>query len=199
MTQAPELMPQPGGKPPAPGRLHRVQDFVNTRDIEGGTDTLGTPEALAPWLRVRGLIDPDDPPADASDLERAIELREALRTLCAANHDAQPPPSDAVATVEAAARHAALTVVRDPYVGWHLQPQTFGVGRGLGRLLAVVYDAIATDRWWRLKACSNDACRWVFWDGSPNRAGRWCAMAICGNRAKVTAYRDRAEPGASDG
>lgn len=192
-------MPQPGGKPPAPGRVHLVQDFVNTRDIEGGTDTLGSPEPLAVWLRDRDLLDRDDRLDDATGLERAVEMREALRALCAANHDAHPPPADAVDIVEAAARHAELTVVRDPDAGWHLRPQAAGVDGGLGVLVAIVYDAIATDRWWRLKVCSNDACRWVFWDGSPNRAGRWCAMAICGNRAKVTAYRDRTQPGVPDG
>ena len=185
-------MPQPGGKAPAPGWLHLVQDFVNTRDIEGGTDVLDAAETLGRWLRRRDLLDHGDRLHDPEDLARALQLRESLRELCLANHDRQPPPPAAVEVVEAAARRAALTVARDADAGWQLQPQADGIDRGLGRLVAIVYDAISADRWWRLKACSRDVCRWVFWDGSPNRAGRWCAMAICGNRAKVTAYRDRA-------
>jgi len=165
-------MPQPGGKPPAPGRLHLVQDFVNTRDVEAGTDVLDTIEILGRWLRRRDLLDHGDRLHDPADLDRALRLREALRALCIANHDRRPPPVDAVEVVEAAARRARLTVAADGDAGWRLHPQATGTDRGLGRLVAIVYDAIRTDRWQRLKACSNDRCRWVFWDGSPNRAGR---------------------------
>lgn len=192
-------MSQPGGKAPAPGRLHVVQDFVNTRDIEAGTDALDTADALGRWLRRRELLDHgerlhDPADLDPADLYHATTLREALRDLCVANHDQQTPPDTAIDTVEAAATAAALTIARDPDAGWQLQPQTVGIDRALGRLVAIVYDAMTTDRWARLKACSNDTCRWVYWDGSPARTGRWCAMAICGNRAKITAYRDRQGP-----
>lgn len=198
MTTYAGPMPQPGGKTPAPGRLHVVQDFVNTHDIEAGTDVFDTAETLGRWLRRRALLDHGERLHDATDLDLAAPLREALRTLCVANHDRRTPPPSAVATMEAAARRAELTVMGDPHVGWRLHPQTVGLDRALGRLVAIVYDAVRSDHWWRLKACSNGTCRWVFWDGSPNRAGRWCAMAICGNRAKVAAYRDRTEPGAPD-
>lgn len=184
-------MTQPGGKAPAPGRLHVVQDFINTRDIEGGTDDLDTVDALERWLRHRALLDHDAGLHDTDDLDVTAQLRKAMRTLCSANHDHVAPPPTAIDVVETAARRAALTVARDEDAGWRLQPQESGIDHALGWLVAIVYDAMATDRWWRLKACRNDRCRWVFWDASPNQTGRWCSMAICGNRAKVTAYRDR--------
>jgi len=46
-------------------------------------------------------------------------------------------------------------------------------------------------RWERLKLCGDDDCRWAFVDASRNRAGRWCDMASCGNRAKSRAFRAR--------
>ncbi len=45
--------------------------------------------------------------------------------------------------------------------------------------------------WQRLKACRNDACRWVFYDASKNRSGTWCTMSICGDKLKARAYRRR--------
>jgi predicted RNA-binding Zn ribbon-like protein len=191
-------MPQPGGRPSAPGRLHLVQDFVNTVDIEDATDVFDSMAAVGRWLRLRDLLGPGDWLRDPADLDHAVRLREALREVCAANHDLQTPPPASVAVVETAARDAVLTVTRDPNDGWGLRPQAAGLAGALGRLVAIMYDAMTEEQWWRLKVCDNDACRWAFWDSSPNRAGRWCVMAICGNRAKITAYRDRTRRGSPD-
>jgi len=59
----------------------------------------------------------------------------------------------------------------------------------LARRLATL--AAAAGVWPRLKMCGHVDCRWVFYDGSRNGRGRWCAMAACGNRAKTSAYRQR--------
>jgi len=61
----------------------------------------------------------------------------------------------------------------------------------LGVLLAVVQSAQADGTWSRLKACSQDDCRWVFYDRSRNRSSRWCEMAVCGNRNKAREFRRR--------
>ena len=45
--------------------------------------------------------------------------------------------------------------------------------------------------WDRLRGCANPTCRSVFWDRSKNRSGRWCSLSVCGNQAKVRAYRER--------
>ena len=42
-----------------------------------------------------------------------------------------------------------------------------------------------------VKACEGPACTLVFADHTRGRARRWCSMAICGNRAKQNAHRDR--------
>ena len=68
-----------------------------------------------------------------------------------------------------------------------------GVDGALGRLLAIVAAAQADGTWERLKACPWDTCRWAFYDHSRNRSGVWCSMAVCGNRAKVQAFRARQE------
>jgi predicted RNA-binding Zn ribbon-like protein len=43
----------------------------------------------------------------------------------------------------------------------------------------------------RVKACEGHGCTLVFSDHTRSRARRWCSMAICGNRAKQAAHRNR--------
>jgi len=42
-----------------------------------------------------------------------------------------------------------------------------------------------------VKACEGPACTLLFADHTRSRARRWCSMAICGNRAKQAAHRQR--------
>ena len=42
-----------------------------------------------------------------------------------------------------------------------------------------------------VKACKGPACTLLFADHTRGHARRWCSMAICGNRAKQAAHRQR--------
>ena len=42
-----------------------------------------------------------------------------------------------------------------------------------------------------VKACEGAICTLMFVDHTRRKARRWCSMAICGNRAKQAAHRDR--------
>lgn len=42
-----------------------------------------------------------------------------------------------------------------------------------------------------IRKCANPACVLYFYDTTKNRARRWCSMAGCGNRMKVTAFYRR--------
>jgi predicted RNA-binding Zn ribbon-like protein len=175
----------------APGRLEVVRAFVNSVDLEDGTEQLDSPAALGAWLAERSLIDGEAEPT-AADLGRAIELREALRELLLAHHgDDHVADPAAIETVEAAARRARLEVRFDVDAVARVAPGRSGTDGALGRLLAIVAAAQADGTWSRLKACPWDTCRWAFYDHSRNRSGVWCNMAVCGNRAKAQAFRQR--------
>ncbi|HEV8652740.1 MAG TPA: CGNR zinc finger domain-containing protein [Actinomycetes bacterium] len=81
--------------------------------------------------------------------------------------------------------------MRGPAGRPELRPAEPGVDAAVARLLSVVVAAGKDGTWRRLKACSEPRCRWVFYDRSRNRSGVWCAMSVCGNRAKVRAFRQR--------
>src|SRR5690349_14556802 len=62
----------------APGKLATLQAFVNTLDLEEGTDQLGSPAALANWLAGAGLAAPEAR-ASQADLDQAMTMRRARR------------------------------------------------------------------------------------------------------------------------
>jgi predicted RNA-binding Zn ribbon-like protein len=173
----------------APGELELVRAFVNTLDVEDGEERLDSPQSLQTWLADRGLIEAGDA-ATVADLRYAIGLREALRALMLANAGGPPEPDAAVALDEVA-RRAQLGVGFAPDGSVRLEPSAPGVEGALGRLVARVARAMSEGRWSRLKACGDDHCRWAFYDHTKNGSGVWCDMAVCGNRAKARAYRER--------
>jgi predicted RNA-binding Zn ribbon-like protein len=175
----------------APGELELVRGFVNTLDIERREERLPTPAALREWLSESGLAtDPVDP--SAADLRRATRLREALRAILLSHGEGSPEPADAWRTLDDQARRARLQVRFDAGGKALLEPAAGGADGALGRLLAIVHGAVSQpDVWRRLKACRLHTCEWAFYDHTKNRSGAWCNMAVCGNRAKARAYRER--------
>jgi predicted RNA-binding Zn ribbon-like protein len=181
---------QPAGRPPAPGRLAFVQAFLNTFwDLEGdGSEVWSTPGAHGHWLRARGF---DGAAATAGDLDRALELREALRAVCRANHDSGEAPA-AVATLDRIAHAVAPAAALAPSLrSGALEPVGNGPDAACGLALGIVFAARADGTFARLKACPHAHCGWAFYDSSRNRSGQWCSMRICGNRTKGEAFRRR--------
>src|SRR5690349_20111373 len=64
----------------ATGDVGLIQAFVNTLDMEPGTEALQDPGALRDWLVAKDLMDAAQP-AGEDDLKHAIALREAMRAV----------------------------------------------------------------------------------------------------------------------
>jgi predicted RNA-binding Zn ribbon-like protein len=173
----------------APEQLEDVRQFVNTLDVETGTDELDTPAKLASWLAERDMLGTDLQVGEG-ELRRAIELREALRALLLANNGATLD-EQAIETLNRAVSDATLSVRFDPHGTSELTVKGSGPAAAVAPIVALVYEAMVDGTWSRLKACRADDCQWAFYDRSRNRSGTWCDMADCGNRAKARAYRDR--------
>ena len=102
----------------APGDLELVRAFVNTLDIERGTDALATAPDLGAWLSDAGLEPgPPDATPSAVELARAVRVREALRTILLAHNDGSPEPADGWTVLDMAAARARLQVRFDPRRG----------------------------------------------------------------------------------
>jgi predicted RNA-binding Zn ribbon-like protein len=184
--------PQPGGRRPAPGRLALVQAFINTHyDLEQqpGAEVLASPAALVAWLGRAGLLAPPaagQAGAGQPDLWRALAVREGLRAL------ARDGGGD-LTQLHRAAQGAVVEIRLGAAAGQEFVPSPqSGVAGALGVLLANAAVAMADSSWSRLKVCPGEHCGWAFYDGSRNRSSRWCAMSVCGGRAKArTHYRRR--------
>lgn len=183
--------PQPGGRDPAPDDLSLVQAFANTFwDLDHRRpERLTSPSALAAWLAERGLLQPGVA-IDEAELERAIQARDGLRALMFVNNGA-PADLDAIEQLNRRLRGPGLFVQLHPD-----RPPTLGTQRrdldsALALIATIVAIAQIDGRWARLKACRGDHCGWAFYDHSRNQNGHWCAMAVCGSRAKARDYRTR--------
>jgi predicted RNA-binding Zn ribbon-like protein len=151
----------------APEPLRQVQLLVNSADVEHGVDW------LPDWLAERGLDE---------ELERARQLREALRLLVLTNNG-RAVDAHAVEVVNAAAERLFLRLDESG------APAVAGAQDALDEVVAIAFGAMLDGTWGRLKACRN--CHWSFYDYSPNRSATWCSMQLCGNRKKTRAYRRR--------
>ncbi len=170
-----------------PESLRPVLDFINTIDVEDGTDQFdGPPAQLSAWLVAQRLMPTPAPVTDA-DLRLALELRCGLRALALINNDGVRD-EPALTTLDRALTHLPLSVGVDG----HLHPRSPSpVRAALTRIVAAYAAAVASGHWHRLRRCPADDCAWAFWDSSPKGTRRWDVMRVCGNRAKARAYASR--------
>jgi predicted RNA-binding Zn ribbon-like protein len=187
MSERADDDPPAGGSPPAPLRL--IEELVNTRSVEFGTDEISTAGAFADWLRARGLL-ADGGTVTADEHDRALRVREGLRALAALNNAEPDAEPGALTDLAGLARELPLVLdveSRPP----RIVPRDPGPDATLATMLGAVAQAVADGTWTRFKACREPGCRWVYYDYSRNRSRTWCSMASCGNRAKARAFRRR--------
>jgi predicted RNA-binding Zn ribbon-like protein len=173
-----------------PHSLDLVIGFVNTLDIERGTDEL-SPQGASSWFVRTGLLGGEEKVSEP-DRERAVSLREALRSLMLANNG-EDGCEGAGRTLEDVARAGELSVCFAGSGTVAIAPRAAGFDGALAKLLVPVAYSNDDGTWKRVKACRAADCHWAFYDRSRNRSGVWCEMAVCGNRTKVRAYRGRGD------
>ena len=173
--------------PFAPEGLEFVRGFVNTLDVEAGTDALATPAGWQEWATSRG----QGGGVTAGELEKLRQLREVIRRQLLAHHDRSVAPDDVAVGEMQRLLEWSGAVPRLQASGLELEPVGYGARRCAGAVLGAVARAMADGTWRRLKACRSDACQWAFYDHSRSRTGQWCSMGICGNRAKQARWRQK--------
>jgi predicted RNA-binding Zn ribbon-like protein len=173
----------------APGDLKLVRAFANTLQLVGPVDEIADPPALGRWLAGCGLVEPGKP-MDGADVERAASFRRTLRGLLAANTGLSEG-TVALREFNTAMDWMGATPRLLSLDRTGISTATADLRQALGRLAGIVLDAVNAGTFARLKLCARPECGLAFYDHGRNAAGRWCDMAICGNRAKVAAHRER--------
>lgn len=146
--------------------------FINTLDVEAGTDVLDTVDAWQSWLSAQGM-GAGFGRESARDLEQARELRDDLRALASGARRSQ-------------ARQVGIQVALTDDGEVELGSDT-----AVGLIAAAAAKVAIEKRLDRVKICPADDCRWAFYDTSRNHSRQWCSMEVCGNRAKARAHRER--------
>lgn len=182
-------IPEPPKRNAAPERLELVREFVNTLDVEEQVDSLAGPSELKAWLAEKRLLRRQEGVTE-TDHQQALDFREALREILSGHTDGQVS-SATVRRFDAAVSHIPMRLRVDD-TGWvRVAAAGAGFDAAQAELLARVYEAMEDGTWQRLKVCADGTCRVAFFDHSKNHSGHWCDMAVCGNRAKVSAFRQR--------
>ena len=170
----------------APGELEMVRQLINSRSIQRGTDELTSIDALAAWLHNHDF-NVDTTSLTDDSLQLFLRIREGLRALVMVN-SGEPPEKTALKGMESVAQRLGLGFQVGSDGSLSAVPSGNGLERAAGKLLLIAYRSMIDGTWARLKACSSDSCRYAFYDNSKNRTGKWCSMAVCGNRNKVRKY-----------
>lgn len=145
--------------------------FLNTLDIDEGTDVLDDPAAWGDWVDTHGLTPVFDKTGSGDPIEAVRALRDDLRCMAIGEGECN---IDIPVTVRMEGGRVTL-----------------GGTTPRGVLAAAAARLAVEDRLGRVKICPADDCRWAFYDTSKNQSRQWCSMKVCGNRAKARNHRER--------
>ena len=171
---------------PAPAPLKLLQHFVNTHAYSGRPDALATTTDARTWLDIHAT----SAAVTKLDVHRLVAAREAIRAHLR-THDRQHTP-------RSQGKHLELAFPRPTFSWVHADGAItlVGAGNGIDRLLndlaASIVSASLAGSWRQLKICSNDECHVAFWDHTRNGSARYCSAAVCANRSRQRAFRERA-------
>jgi len=189
-------------------------DFLNSiaTPADAPVDWIGDGEGLLRWL-AQARLAPDAtletiraqaPPGELDRVaDQARALREWFRGFVRARMGA-PLTEQALPDLEP----LNLLLSREEYYrriasspdGPPLRLETIRRWRRPEALLSPIAEALAQfvciEDFSNVKACEGPVCTLLFADHTRGHRRRWCSMALCGNRAKQAAHRQRLrEPG----
>jgi predicted RNA-binding Zn ribbon-like protein len=184
-------------------------DFLNSIATPVGTpiDWLDSGDGLLKWLAQAGLVPIDvlnDLKARAmpGELDKVADQARALREWFRGfvrKHMGRPLAPKALHELEPLnkllQRDEAFNRISRHRGGVGLELQVMRRWRSPESLLLPIGEALARfvceEDFANVKACEGHSCTLVFADHTRRRARRWCSMAVCGNRAKQAAHRNR--------
>lgn len=151
-------------------------------------ERMPTPALLAEWLARSGLRPVNAPVG--RDLRRAVQLREALRSVALATATTASPDPSAVGVVNRwlATSPGRLRAAAGEDGAIALAPPA-NTSQALARIARQAAGDLASPMTEALRACQADDCGALFLD--PGGRRRWCSSATCGNRERVRAHRER--------
>jgi predicted RNA-binding Zn ribbon-like protein len=185
-------------------------DFLNSiaTPVDAAIDWIDDGEGYLSWLEQAHLVPPDVLrdmrvrvlPGELDRVaDQARSLREWFRGFVR-QHRGRPLTEEALAELDPLNRlldrdEAFMRIVPQPAAPGRFALQAVRRWRNPDALLLPVGEALARlvcdEDFSNVKACEGPACTLLFADHTKGHGRRWCSMAICGNRAKQAAHRNR--------
>ena len=185
------------------GRL--AIDFANIPSYPGSPAEHLSWEELIVFLQASQIISAErgssllalsgsDPDAAQSLLSRSIRLRDALRKAFGAlvrkelvARECAEPINQILRITEG---HDEIVLEEDTWK-MEFKAREGGLDWLLAAIARSAAEILVEGAQARLRICANPACGLFFSDKSRTRRRRWCSMAICGNRHKVSSFARR--------
>jgi predicted RNA-binding Zn ribbon-like protein len=187
-------------------------DFINTVGGRAAStvlkDKLVDYSHLLEWSRLAGIANQTESrnlvhraaahrqEAEAT-LRRAVQLRETLYRIFKSAADSRRPRVADLDTLSQELRvaraHERLAHTGGAFA-WTWQDGETTLDRILWPLSLSAAGLLTSGDLSRLRQCGGHECGWMFLDTSRNRSRHWCDMKDCGNRAKVSRFRQRHQP-----
>lgn len=185
----------------------RGLDFLNSvaTPVDVPVDWIGDGRGLVDWLKQSGLV----PEAQLEEIaarampgeldrvaDQARDLREWFRGFVK-RHMGRPLSGDALDALAPVNRLLERDetyrriVMRDGRVALEAARRWRSPESLLLPIGEAIAETVVSEDFAQVKACQGHDCTLIFADHTRSRARRWCSMAVCGNRAKVTAHRAR--------
>lgn len=165
-------------------------DLLNTVVQENGNavDYLDSDEAAAQWLsRVTGRAQQPHP----SLAQHARDLRETLRGVVEARKQGAPAALERLNELLAHfASHPQLEWQGDKPAARRVYEDA-PAWRALAPLGEAAVELLAQGDFSLVRQCEHEECTLWFYDRTKSHRRRWCSMAFCGNRHKVSEFRKR--------
>jgi len=190
-------------------------DFLNSiaTPVDRPVDWLDSGEGLAAWLAEANLVPQEalnaaTERAALGELDKVAGKARALREWFRGfvrKHMGRPLPPGAIRELTPLNRllerdetFSRITVDRNGD-GGRLELRVKRRWRSPESLLLPIGEALAKfvceENFANVRACEGHSCTLMFVDHTRRRGRRWCSMAICGNRAKQAAHRNRLKDG----
>lgn len=192
---------------------HLALDFLNSIAAPHGQwlEWIGDGSAYLVWLEGAGAIQPAErkealrtfSQKQLDDLAaEARELREWFRSLLPRVKDGGTrvvgqkdiDKLNRALGASMQSRHLKRDKERRLQLIW--KPQSAGAHRFLANVAEAIAELLCEEDLNLVARCQGTGCSIWFYDRTKSHHRRFCSQAICGNRARVTAFRKRSRDGA---